>query len=74
MNQNFTRTPLRNSRSNFRQPRPNVNYQNQYPCFYCGGFCQYASQCPARNAICHLSQKVGHFSRVCQSARRVRPQ
>jgi hypothetical protein len=45
-------------------------------CLYCGTTCncQFKPQCPARNVVCHLCNKIGHFSRVCQSSRRVPPQ
>ena len=59
-----------------RQSNPQ-RYQpvdNQFKCFYCGTNCQFKPQCPARNVVCHLCNKICHFSRVCQSSRRVPPQ
>jgi hypothetical protein len=47
---------------------------NQFQCLYCGTNCQFKPQCPARNVVCHLCNKIGHFSRVCQSSSRVPPQ
>ena len=47
---------------------------NQFQCLYCGTNCQFKPQCPASNAVCHLCNKIGHFSRVCQSSSRVPPQ
>jgi hypothetical protein len=68
------------SNSQIHRPQRQSNQQryqpvdNQFKCFYCGTNCQFKPQCPARNVICHLCNKIGHFSRVCQSSRRVPPQ
>ena len=68
------------SNSQIHRPPRQSNQQryqpvdNQFKCFYCGTNCQFKPQCPARNVICHLCNKIGHFSRVCQSSRRVPPQ
>ena len=68
------------SNSQIHRPQRQSNQQryqpvdNQFKCFYCGTNCQFKPRCPARNVICHLCNKIGHFSRVCQSSRRVPPQ
>ena len=68
------------SNSQIHRPERQSNQQryqhvdNQFQCFYCGTNCQFKHQCPAGNVVCHMCNKIGHFSRVCQSSTRVPPQ
>ncbi|KAK3888197.1 hypothetical protein Pcinc_007728 [Petrolisthes cinctipes] len=36
-------------------------------CYFCGQSRHPRSKCPARTAVCHKCQKMGHFSKVCRS-------
>lgn len=40
-----------------------------FKCYFCGNKQHSRTVCPAREAICHLCSKRGHFSKVCQSKR-----
>jgi hypothetical protein len=68
------------SNSQIHRPQSQSNQQryqpvdNQFQCFYCGTNCQFKPQCPARNVVCHLCNKINICTRVCQSPRRVTPQ
>ena len=37
-------------------------------CRYCGERVPHNTRCKARNAMCDLCNKIGHFARVCESA------
>jgi hypothetical protein len=68
------------SNSEINRPQRQSNQQryqpvdNQFQCLYCGTNCQFRPKCPAINVVCHLCNKISHFSRVCQSSSRVLPQ
>lgn len=54
---------------------PNTQQQStQHPrmiapqCYFCLGMCMDRSRCPARNALCHTCNRVGHFSRACRQS------
>ena len=38
-------------------------------CYFCGQSYHLRKSCPALDATCYLCEKIGHFSRVCQSKR-----
>ncbi|CAC5421915.1 unnamed protein product [Mytilus coruscus] len=75
--QNFNRMhPRQPANQNIRQP---IRYQNQSQtafrrCLYCNGFSHNKAQCPANGVICHLCNKMGHFSKACLSTRRMQTQ
>ncbi|CAG2246893.1 unnamed protein product [Mytilus edulis] len=75
--QRFNRMPPRYPvNQNFRQP---FRYQNQPQapsdrCPYCNGYFHNRSHCPASNVMCHLCNKIGHFSQACLSTRRTQQQ
>ena len=39
-------------------------------CFFCGGPRHNRQFCPAKDAVCHNCEKLGHFAKVCQSKRK----
>jgi len=59
---------------NIRQPVSFPRQTSVRTCPYCNGFCQTRAQCPASSVVCHLCNKIGHFSRACLTAKRVPPQ
>ena len=38
-------------------------------CYFCGSQFHIRAKCPAKEAVCHLCKKVGHYARVCQSTK-----
>ena len=38
-------------------------------CYFCGSQFHIRTKCPAKDAVCHLCKKVGHYARVCQSTK-----
>ena len=38
-------------------------------CYFCGSQFHIRAKCPAKDAVCHLCKKVGHYARVCQSTK-----
>ena len=37
--------------------------------YFCGSQFHIRAKCPAKEAVCHLCKKVGHYARVCQSTK-----
>jgi hypothetical protein len=59
---------FRSKRPSF-QPRPQPPPpQVQSSCSYCLNFCMTRQNCPARDAVCYVCGKIGHFSRACRFA------
>uniref|UniRef100_UPI00358E1065 uncharacterized protein n=1 Tax=Myxine glutinosa TaxID=7769 RepID=UPI00358E1065 len=48
------------------RPRPD----RYAKCYFCGNRQHPRSECPAREAICHLCSTKGHFAKVCRKAAR----
>ena len=43
--------------------------QNTPTCWNCGNLRHPRASCPARDAVCHNCQRMGHFSKLCKSAK-----
>jgi Reverse transcriptase (RNA-dependent DNA polymerase) len=53
-------------RTQVAEQRPNQPLE----CKYCGYNHNQFQRCPAKDAQCHICQKVGHFARMCMSRRK----
>ena len=41
-------------------------------CFFCGGLFHNRDRCPAKDIQCFSCDKIGHFSRVCRSRKKIK--
>ena len=57
----------RQNRSLSRPPTQQSQPANQQVCTWCGKGVHSRSTCPAREAVCHKSNKIGHYSAVCRT-------
>ena len=45
-----------------------TKWRKRNSCYFCGGpYHFYRSKCLAKNAVCHISGKRGHYVKACQS-------
>lgn len=66
--------PRQQFNRNIRQPISFPRQTSVRTCLYCNGFCQTRAQCPASDVVCHLCNRLGHFSRACPSSKRLKTQ
>lgn len=64
---------LERNEGQHRSNGPNKRPRQDKRCDRCGGFCQEGGVCPAQSQTCYNCQKVGHYGKVCRSARVARP-
>ena len=51
-------------------PKPKQHQRHSESCKWCGRKEDHTRKdCPAKDAKCHLCQKIGHFATVCQSSK-----
>ena len=43
---------------------------NKNGCWNCGQSRHPQSRCPARDAVCHSCERIGHFSKMCRSSKK----
>ena len=60
---------IKSANSNNQKLKPNKN-----SCWNCGNAKHPQSKCPARDAVCHTCDKVGHWAKWCRTGKQANKQ